>query len=53
MEDQWKILNTNFVDDNGIIRRKDNSYIPTKEEFGAIDILCDEWDYMWEGIQKI
>ena len=49
MEDQWEILDVNFIDDKGYIRKKDTNYNPSREEFDAIDILCAEWDYCWEG----
>jgi hypothetical protein len=45
----WWILGENFTDDKGIIRRKDRSIRPTALQFSAIDYLCDEWDYIWEG----
>jgi hypothetical protein len=45
----YKILLTNFIDDKGMLRRKDKTYIPTEEECYAIDHLCDEWDYCYEG----
>jgi hypothetical protein len=46
----WEILNPNFTDDKGIIRRKSSAYRPTALDFAAIDHLCDEWDYAWEGL---
>lgn len=45
----WEVLGDNFVDDRGIIRIKDKSIKPTPRQFLAIDYLCDEWDYEWQG----
>jgi hypothetical protein len=49
-QEAWNILEPNFIDDRGIIRRKNKSYQPTAHDFAAIDHLCDEWDYAWEGL---
>jgi len=49
----WNVLGDNFIDDKGIIRRKDRTLRPTARQFDAIDYLCDEWDYCWEGITQI
>jgi hypothetical protein len=47
----WAQLDANFVDDRGIIRRKDLAYLPTLDDYGAIDHLCDEWDYQWDAFE--
>lgn len=46
----WEALGQNFYDDRGMIRRKDKTARPTDHQFNAIDYLCDEWDYGWEGL---
>jgi hypothetical protein len=48
----WKELGANFCDDKGIIRRRDKTVEPTPKQFFAIDYLCDEWDYEWEGLRR-
>lgn len=45
----WDILESNFIDNKGVIERKDKSHKPTQRECDAIDHLCAEWDYAWEG----
>lgn len=48
----WKELGSNFCDDKGIIRRRDKTVLPTAKQYCAIDYLCDEWDYSWEGLRR-
>ena len=48
----WKELGSNFCDDKGVIRRRDKTVEPTPKQFFAIDYLCDEWDYEWEGLRR-
>ncbi|HSW91768.1 MAG TPA: hypothetical protein VLG09_03930 [Candidatus Saccharimonadales bacterium] len=33
----------------GMIRAPDGAD-PTDEDYSAIDYLCQEWDYGWEGV---
>lgn len=51
-QEAWEVLKEHFDDDRGMIRRKDKTRQPTEREFEAIDYLCDEWDYCFEGIPK-
>jgi hypothetical protein len=44
-----KVLKKNFYCCAGVFVRKHSSYEPTKEEWVAINYLCDEWDYGYEG----
>lgn len=49
----FKVLGPNFKsgkEEAGLIVRIDKTIIPTNEQFLAIDYLCDEWDYAWEGM---
>lgn len=46
----WDVLGDNFRDNKGLIERKDKTIEPTQRQFAAIDYLCDEWDYCWEGL---
>lgn len=48
----WDILRANFNDAKGVVKRKDKNYVPTSADFAAIDCLCREWDYAYEGNAK-
>lgn len=46
---KWQSVGDRFTDTAGVLSRTDPSYHPTEQEFAAIDHLCDEWDYGWNG----
>ena len=43
-------LMPNFSLKSGWICRKDIDYSPTADDVSAINYLCQEWDYYWEGV---
>lgn len=52
-QEAWDVLREHFTDAAGVIKLKDAGYKPTMREFEAIDYLCDEWDYAWEGLPDV
>lgn len=42
-----EILKANFIENKGVICRKDLTYQPTQREWEAIDYLFLEWDYVF------
>jgi hypothetical protein len=38
-----------FTFPKGGIIRAPEGYTPTDDDYSAIDYLCQEWDYGWEG----
>jgi hypothetical protein len=49
LQEALQVLSTNFTQKAGVFRRNDPTYIPTPLESDAIDYLCYEWDYGYEG----
>jgi len=47
--DAWAVLKDNFTDNAGLITKKDPMYRASVREMDAIDYLCDEWDYSYNG----
>jgi hypothetical protein len=43
----WEVLEKNFTDTKGVIRKKDPDYQPTKREMETLDYLWLEWDYTY------
>lgn len=44
----WRQLGENFTSRIGILRPRPG-YQPTVDDLSAIDFLCSEWDYGYEG----
>ena len=45
------LKNAGFEMKSGIIRAP-AGYTPTEDDYSAIDYLCQEWDYGWEGLPE-
>lgn len=43
-ETALELISKNFTDTGGLLQPK-KDYVPTKEDYEAIDYLCNEWDY--------
>lgn len=44
---EW--LAGNFRWPGGMIRVR-QGYVPTQKDMRAVQYMCDEWDFAWEGI---
>lgn len=39
------VIEANFTNTKGVIRKKDAAYQPSQREWDAVDYLFQEWDY--------
>ncbi|WP_155635561.1 hypothetical protein [Burkholderia territorii] len=46
---EW--LAGNFRWPGGMIRAR-KGYVPTEKDMRAVQYMCEEWDFAWEGMEK-